>query len=153
MTTHHSPLIGGATVSPAPGRGRGRRRGLVAALVAAFAAAVTLASGGPASASTQGVWIGQDRLSVRDCYHPYKQPYPSQSCTYQATLENGLGVTLVCQTAGQGIGPQNDVYWDYVVYPATGGHGSGEGYVADWYVDTNVPNPPFRDWNVPLCSY
>lgn len=155
MTTQHGLPTADGTADPgrAPKTPLRKRRGVLFGLLATASVAAMLAAGTPASAATQGVRIGNDNLSVRDCYHPYKQSYPSQSCTFQATLEAGLAVTLVCQTAGQGIGPQNDVYWDYVVYPATAGHGSGEGYVADWYVNTNVPNAPFRDYNVPLCSY
>lgn len=131
---------------------RRRRKVLGTATIAAALAGSVLAAG-PASAATQQVVIGGTPVSVRDCYHPTKQPYPSTNCTYQATLEAGLHVTLVCQTAGQGIGSGNDYYWDYVLYGATGSHGSGEGYVSDWYVNTNVPNYPYRDYNVPLCTY
>ena len=131
---------------------------LAAALPALIAAAPASAQDEPAGASpavvrplNQIVSIGGTSVAVRDCYHPSKQTYPSQSCTFQATLEAGLQVTLVCQYSGQGI--YGDYYWDYVLYPATGSHGSGQGYTSDWYVNTGIPNAPYRDPSVPLCSY
>lgn len=129
---------------------RAVRRGTTLAALAMAAIGGMLFTGAPAFAN-QSVSIAGSAVSVRDCYHPSKQPYPSTSCTYQATLEAGLGVRLVCQYAGQSI--SGDVYWDYVLYPATGSHGAGEGYVSDWYVNTGVPNPPYRDYNVPICAY
>jgi hypothetical protein len=134
--------------------GYGRRAVILSGLLAA-AALPALAVAGPAAASvrpnSQIVSIGGTAVSVRDCYHPSKQPYPSTSCTFQATLEAGLQVTLVCQYAGQSI--SGDAYWDYVLYPATASHGSGQGYVSDWYVNTGISSAPYRDPNVPLCSY
>ncbi|MEU1404095.1 hypothetical protein ABZ471_17275 [Streptomyces sp. NPDC005728] len=148
MTTdHRTSADDPATQSP---RTRKRPRLAMIAALAAAVAGLTLAAGTPASA-TQNVTIGSSSVSVRDCYHPGKQPYPSTSCTYKTTLEAGLAVRLVCQYAGQNI--SGDSYWDYVLYPATSNHGSGEGYVSDWYVNTGVTSAPYRDYNVPLCSY
>jgi hypothetical protein len=151
-TTEHSPQTVGGAARPGaePKRTRRIRRRVLLGLLASATIGATLAAGTPAFATTSVV-IGGSAVSVRDCYHPSKQPYPSTSCTYQATLEAGLGVRLVCQYAGEGI--SGDAYWDYVLYPATASHGSGEGYVSDWYVNTGVTSAPYRDYDVPLCSY
>jgi hypothetical protein len=124
--------------------------GVVSLLVAITGLSVAVATPALANAT---VYVGGSGVAVRDCYHPYKQQYPSTSCTYQASLEAHLTVRLVCQTAGQGVGSGNDYYWDYILYPATANHGSGEGYASDWYINTNIYNYPYRDYDVPLCNY
>ncbi|MDG6106149.1 hypothetical protein Daura_20510 [Dactylosporangium aurantiacum] len=130
-----------------------RRRVIAAATVAVAAAATTLVGGSPAFANVTVTTLTSG-LNVRDCYHPTKAAYPGYGCTtIVASLENNLSIRLVCQHAGDGVGPQNDYYWDYILFPATSAHGSGEGYVTDWYVNTGVSSPPFRDTRVPICDY
>jgi hypothetical protein len=84
--------------------------------------------------------------ALRDCYHPSKQPYPKTACTFRFYVPTGTTVNLVCQYSGEKIG--DDYYWDYIEVP-----GRGYGYVTDEYVNTGVTSPPYRDYNVPLCSY
>jgi hypothetical protein len=121
-----------------------RRRGRLSR-TAGIAAAVGLLMAGSttgASASSYPVHVGNSSVALRDCYHPAKQPYPSQSCTLQTTLPAGLNMTLVCQHEGQNI--YGDPVWDYVSTPY------GYGYVADYYVYTG-----YSSWvpGVDYCQY
>jgi hypothetical protein len=118
---------------------RGRRATIAGVAVAA--AAVVLATATPSFANETVTTYGTDTL--RDCYHPSKQPYPSTSCTAIGSVSGSI--RLVCQYSGQNI--NGDVYWDYVLA------GSSEGYVADYWVDTAATAAPWRDYNVPICSY
>ncbi|MEU2552377.1 hypothetical protein ABZ589_11965 [Streptomyces sp. NPDC013313] len=125
---------------------RRRHRGLLLGLATTGVALATLAVGTPAFATTS-VSIWNANANVRDCYHP-PQSYPSTNCTVQATLEARLPVRLVCQYPGQTV--SGDAYWDYVLYPATSGHGAGEGYVSDSLVYTGYGS---RDPQVPICTW
>ncbi|MGQ4479349.1 hypothetical protein [Streptomyces sp. SAS_276] len=126
------------------------RRGSTLAGLAALAVGAMLAVSTPAFAN-ENVTIGSSGSPVRDCYHP-AQSYPSTSCTYLTTLEGGLAVRLVCQYAGQNYSG-HDVYWDYVLYPATANHGAGQGYTYDYNVNTAATSPPYRDSRVPICTW
>ncbi|MFY1683737.1 hypothetical protein [Micromonospora sp.] len=136
---------------------RARRRLPRRSLLGLFLALAVLGGAAVAPSAAMAnvdVTIGSSDVNVRDCYHPApKKAWPGSWCTLQATLEAHLPVRMVCQYPGDGVGPQGDYYWDYVLYPATSRHGSGEGYVSDWYVNTGVSSYPYRDYRVPLCNY
>ncbi|WP_333768486.1 hypothetical protein [Streptomyces sp. IBSBF 2435] len=119
---------------------RSRHTAAVAVTVAAATAAV-LAVATPSFANEDATTYGS--VTLRDCYHPSKQAYPSTSCTAIGTISGA--VRLVCQYPGQSI--SGDSYWDYVLY------GSSQGYVSDEYVKTQATAAPWRDYNVPICSY
>ncbi|MEC3978183.1 hypothetical protein [Amycolatopsis sp. H20-H5] len=116
---------------------RGRVVGIVAASMLLMMGVAT-----GANASSYPVHVGSTSVSLRDCYHPAKQPYPKQTCTFQATLPAGLNMTLICQHDGQDI--SGDPVWDYVSTPY------GYGYVSDYYVSTG-----YSSWvpGVNYCQY
>jgi hypothetical protein len=111
--------------------------------LATLGAGTVLAVGAtPALASWQTANIGNSAVSLRDCYHPQKAAQPSQDCTFIKYVPAGTTVHIVCQHSGQNI--YGDPVWDYISYSG------GEGYVADYYVNTGYAN-----WipGVDVCNY
>jgi hypothetical protein len=124
-------------------RAGGMRRAVTAtALTAATVAALLAGPAAPAQASWFSASIGGTAVSLRDCYHPTKAAQPSQSCTFIKTVPAGTAVHIICQHSGQNI--YGDPVWNYIQY------GGGEGYVADYYVNTGHAN-----WipGVDVCNY
>lgn len=132
-----------STLSSITGR-HPRRLSVKVGTIAAAAAALVAVTAAEAQASSYPVKIGNSSVTLRDCYHPVKQPQPSQSCTAQATLPAGTPVTLICQHEGQSI--YGDVWWNYVLTP-----NNGYGYVSDYYVNTG--QSAYRVPGVDYCNY